>query len=519
MTQLFRRNWWLVALLIAAIFTRFYNIPDSLQFQGDQGRDAMIVARIFLYHDPVFIGPVTSVGNMYLGPLYYYFMLPFLWLSYPSPVGPAYGVALLGVLTVYFLYQWGKAMVGKTAALFAATLFTFSATITLFSRFSWNPNPAPFVSLSLLYALWLTQTKSAKYWWVVGLCIAILIQLHYLTLLAAAAAGGVWVWQVSSSFWQVKRHGWDKKAWWSQTRPLWQGTVMAAAIFLISLTPLMLFDWKHDWLNAKAFQSLIWKSDTFEVQDQAELQGLAKTWHFLKELDGRSMHVLFEYNIGKWRELNRLLVLVVIAVAAGTLTIQRNYPHRSGLGLILWFIAVGIVGTAAYQHTVFDHYIAYLFPVTALLLGIVLAQLVQLKLGELPFGKYLVIFCLGGFLFYNLPRLPLTSTGWTIADINMTSQSILDRVQPGEKYNIVLLSESGDLDGQNYRYFLTTEPGKNPVLPEHRDEAQTLFIINEAKAVTDVVSLPAYEIVTFPNHQVSEKYQVPNGPEISVLRR
>src|SRR5690606_24275698 len=85
----------MIAIVVVGAGLRLYNLPHTAQFLGDQGRDALIVSRIFKEGDLVFIGPVTSVGNMYLGPLYYYFMLPFLWLSYPSPLGPAYGVAIL----------------------------------------------------------------------------------------------------------------------------------------------------------------------------------------------------------------------------------------------------------------------------------------------------------------------------------------------------------------------------------------------------------------------------------------
>ena len=96
----------LIFFLIVAIaaFLRFYNLKDSLMFQGDQGRDALVVSQIFQELDPVFIGPVTSIGNMYLGPFYYYFMLPFLFLSYPSPMGPVYAVAGLGLVTVVLFF-------------------------------------------------------------------------------------------------------------------------------------------------------------------------------------------------------------------------------------------------------------------------------------------------------------------------------------------------------------------------------------------------------------------------------
>ena len=103
-----KQSWhWYVALAIMLIggFLRLYRVPDTLMFLGDQGRDALIVARIFKEFDPVLIGPVTSVGNLYLGPLYYYFMLPFLWLSYPSPLGPVYAVAIFSTLNLFLLYH------------------------------------------------------------------------------------------------------------------------------------------------------------------------------------------------------------------------------------------------------------------------------------------------------------------------------------------------------------------------------------------------------------------------------
>ena len=108
--------------------------------------------------------------------------------------------------------------------------------------------------------------------------------------------------------------------------------------------------------------------------------------------------------------------------------------------------------------------------------------------------------------------------GWTVNDIQMTSEEILKHVQPGEKYNLVLLSESRDIDGQNYRYFLTTGHTR-PVRTEDRDSIDTLFIINEEKILDKVTDSPIYEIVVFPNKEPAEVFNIPGGPEITVLRR
>ena len=140
-------DWAVVVAVICGAFFRLYNIPLSFQFLGDQGRDVLIVARMFKELDPVFIGPVTSVGNMYLGPLYYYFMLPWLWLTYPSPLGPQYAVAVLGIVANWLIWVLGKRMMGKWPAAIATVLFAFSQVAVEYTRFSWNPNPIPLVSL------------------------------------------------------------------------------------------------------------------------------------------------------------------------------------------------------------------------------------------------------------------------------------------------------------------------------------------------------------------------------------
>src|SRR5258706_2554395 len=91
----------LLLIIIWAIgaFMRLYKISGYMTFLGDEGRDVIIVKRLLTeLHTPL-IGPGTSIGNMYLGPAYYYMMaIPLLVFNF-SPVGPAVFIALLSLLT------------------------------------------------------------------------------------------------------------------------------------------------------------------------------------------------------------------------------------------------------------------------------------------------------------------------------------------------------------------------------------------------------------------------------------
>ncbi|MCX6704440.1 MAG: hypothetical protein NTZ07_03265, partial [Candidatus Woesebacteria bacterium] len=124
-----------VILALAAVL-RLYKIDQYMTFLVDEGRDVIIVRRFLTELRPPLIGPGTSIGNMYLGPLYYYMMAPALLFANFSPVGPAVQIALLGVATVFFVWFAGRVWFGKTAGLISAGLYAISPTVINFSRSS-----------------------------------------------------------------------------------------------------------------------------------------------------------------------------------------------------------------------------------------------------------------------------------------------------------------------------------------------------------------------------------------------
>lgn len=486
----------LLLILLSAVFLRFYNLENSLMFQGDQGRDALVVSSIFKDLDPVFIGPVTSIGNMYLGPFYYYFMLPFLFLSYPSPMGPVYGVAAISVLTVFLFFQIAKRIFKSRTAYLATIFFTFSAGVVNLARFSWNPNLAPFFSLLMFYFTYQAWQKNSKYWLAVALCFSILIQLHYVTLLAFSGAGLILLLQLFEK-------GKSKQK-------LFKHVLLAISIFLLSLTPLMLFDYKHDFLNAKSFANIFTKEESFNLEKKAQRNKTSAVYKFLTlDLKDKASKIIFEPSFGV-HKLNHPFLFVALAVSLIYLGVKK-FKLEKGEIVLLAFLLPGIIGVSLYQHQVYEHYIAYLFPFVYIFYGLFFAKFKN---------KWLMFSLLLPFLtFYminNWSRYNLKDNGWKLSDLERTSQAIYQRVLPNEKYNIVLLSESKDLYGMNYRYFLSTEENE-PVKIEDHHLAQKLFIINEEKVEKNVLDSLIYEIVVFPNKQVVEVFQIENGPEITVL--
>src|SRR2546421_10926347 len=123
----------LAGILLFAAFLRLYKIADYMTFLGDEGRDVLVVYNILHGHFTL-LGPNSSVGGFFLGPIYYYLMAPFLLLFNFDPVGPAVMIALFSVATVYLIYKIGKEFFGFSAGIVASLLYAVSPLVIAYSH-------------------------------------------------------------------------------------------------------------------------------------------------------------------------------------------------------------------------------------------------------------------------------------------------------------------------------------------------------------------------------------------------
>ena len=172
-------------ILLGAAFLRLYRVSDYMTFLGDEGRDALVVYNILHGHFTL-LGPTSSVGGFFLGPIYYYFMAPFLWLFNYDPVGPALLIGLVGTATVFLVYKVGTEFFGKTVGIIAAGLYAIAPLVIAYSRSSWQPNPMPFFTLLMFYLLYKALLRNNVWLFVLsGLLFGIMMQLHYLSIFVA----------------------------------------------------------------------------------------------------------------------------------------------------------------------------------------------------------------------------------------------------------------------------------------------------------------------------------------------
>src|SRR3989304_9348625 len=110
----------LTSILFLALFVRVYRVGDLLGFWYDQGRDALIIWK--LWHEGKFflIGPVTGLAGIFLGPLYYYLIAPLYLIGGGNPIYPVVFLAFLSTIAIFLLYFLGRQMHSREAGIFAA---------------------------------------------------------------------------------------------------------------------------------------------------------------------------------------------------------------------------------------------------------------------------------------------------------------------------------------------------------------------------------------------------------------
>ncbi len=490
------REWCVVACIVLGAFLRFYRL-DNAMFQGDQGRDALIVSRIFTERDLVFIGPVTSIGNMYLGPFYYYFMAPWLFLTYPSPIGPVIAVATLSVILLACTYWLGQELVGKSAALVATILLTFSTVMIDASRFSWNPNPAPLVGFLLLYSTF-KATRDPRFWIAAAICGSILLQLHYVTLLGCAASGLLWL----VSAFRI-HHTKD-------SQKFWYATCIALFICIAFFAPLFLFDAKHQWLNLQAAQKIVSSSENFGYAGTTE-----KILTTVHDVDNQLVFLIFKLLVRDKAQGAVIPVLTTLTIIGAIVGIRtQKSKELGGVATVVLFVCVTAFGLAAYRHSIFIHYVIFCMPAATLLFGWCSTRLYRMHraLVAVPILSTAMIVAL------QQPHYSFAPAGPTFAQLEHVAHMIQSNLNPQERYIVILLSESHDILGMNYRYFLSADKKKRPLEPGMFD-ADTLVVINEEKKTQTPQDLPIYEIVTFPAKTPDKVIRSETEADVYIFRR
>lgn len=482
----------LVVILLLGAYLRLYRIADYMTFLGDEGRDVLVVKKMLVDHKFTLLGPTASVGGFFLGPIYYYFMLPFLWLFRLDPVGPAVMVALFGLATVFLVYKVGEAFFDKKAGLLAALLYALSPLVIAYSRSSWNPNIVPFFSLLFIYTLWLVIVKNKwPYLFWTGLILGIGLQLHYLfTFLIPVAM--IYLLIYGRTFREIRYY------------------LLGFLGFLLGYSPFLAFEVRHSFPNTQTLLRFVFSSGETGFTGN-------KFFSIIQDVIFRLFGRLVTYfpDPGIFSQMPKLSQQFYWWLTMGLISVSLliffynliKKPNKTLILLFLWF-GVGVFLFGFYRKPIYDYYFGFMFSLPFLLVGMAASFLLDLK-------SYLVkgatILFLSLLLWINWEGRPFKSI--PNRQLNQTkeiSQFVLDKTE-GKPFNFALIT--GQNSDHAYRYFLEiwgnpSIPIENPqVDPQRKTVSGQLLVICEISNCQPL-GHPLWEIAGFGRAEIEGEWPV-----------
>jgi len=478
----------LLLILLLASFLRLWRIYDFAVFLGDEGRDALVVKKMIVEHRFTLLGPMTSVGNMYLGPVYYYMMIIPLWLTRLDPVGPAMMVAIIGVLTVLLIYLTGRDFFDKLVGLTAALLYAVSPLVISHTRSSWNPNPMPFFALLAIYSLFKAIKNQDRRWlMVLGLSLGITTQLHYMSLILI---GSIFL------FLLILRPKFSLKDYF-----------LLFISFVLVLVPQILFELRHDFVISKSIITFLKER---EVSPDSFSKLLACAFSLYKRL--------FTSLIGlKNRFLGNLLALFSGALGFFILVKEREFLKKNlGLTILFFWITLGVLELGFYRGDIHDHYFGFLFPAPFLLFSSMICFSFRSKIG-LPIGSMIVFF----LFLINLRQTPFfakENPGYHIRKAKEVARLIANDAD-NQKFNLIWISPVHDYLAMNYRYFLDIF-GKPARDKTEFTDIEFLYVIMEGnKLELEPEKMPFWEIKSFGPAIIDKEWQYDSITKIYKLKK
>ena len=230
-----------LALFAIFLFIRLYNLNARIIFDWDQEQFSTQVMDILRNGKFTLLGPrVTDVRGFFLAPYFTYILIPFFAFTRLSPFALVLFVAFINISFFALAYRLITKMFGWVTAIIFLSLWTFSSYHAGYDVIPWWPIMLPFGALLTWWSIWrIYQKDTLKNWLVLGLILGIFIHMHFQFVFVYLFVA-VMIFIVKPKKWQ-------------------SGSQVTLSIIAALLIPLVIFDFRHNFLNSTLFTNYFLK--------------------------------------------------------------------------------------------------------------------------------------------------------------------------------------------------------------------------------------------------------------------
>lgn len=409
-------------ILFLAAFLRFYRLPEMAYFDFDQEYAANFAWSVLREFPIQMIGQGLSVQGLFMGPLYFYYLVPFFAIFNLHPLGGAVGSVILGLVITIAYYYYGNKLFGRPAGLIAAFLRAI-----LFSKLedSWSMVPAYSSELLVLvtwYCFYQYWKGNTRYLPLLGLVFGLYTSFHpilfpfYLVFLILLLFRRIW--------------------------PNLKTLLLSIGALILPLIPLILFEYFHKFLEVKRLIELfsISKSGTISLS-------ISKLIGYIRIiLDGPRYNL--HLNVNPPYLLSVILIMMMLILTIKGIGLWKESFH------LVTFSVTFLIFTLYYYFfpaNVSDYY--FMAPIILLvfylsgILGYLAVKSVGLRLGIIVF--------LGYVAFINIKLLQNKWSNPSLTTFyhkDAIVRAILKKQPPNEDFFVSYISLPGWNNGFNYLF-------------------------------------------------------------------
>lgn len=137
------------------VFIQFSDLPGWIRLGFDQVDNGWAAIRIVIEHNYPLVGMVAKNNSgIYIGPLYYYLVALFYWLTNFHPIASPLLAAISGLLSFAVLYVITKKIFNTQVALWALFIHVFSIASLIGDKTQWPVNFIAPIGLLVFYFLY-----------------------------------------------------------------------------------------------------------------------------------------------------------------------------------------------------------------------------------------------------------------------------------------------------------------------------------------------------------------------------
>jgi len=407
----------LIFILIVVInLIRFWNFPEWYIFDADQETLSLMVKQIVVDHKPLLIGMPTSVGGMFIGPLLVYLLAPFYQLGSMSPWSNFLFVLLGSLATTASIYFVSSKIFSKSTGVYATVIYGLSFLITSFDRTFWNPTLMPLASIWMFYGLWRYLNDRKTIWLVLSvMAVGFMANFHFTFVFGL---GFLFIsWLLFSRNFRI--------------------LLLMGLIFFIFVSPLVIFDLRHDLFITRNFLSFL-------------SSGPEKTSNIVQSFSLLEKAMVY-FSVLKATLYNHASIILDLIVAFGLLVYSAIAVIRKNLGnkLILIAMGVSLAVMLVNRGPFLPYYLNFVFPLWSFVLAQGLSKL-NFKYAFLPIGVVVVMAAV------NVPAILNSRTNLSLKYKKAIADYIAADAR-GSTFKVDFIHQPGLKTGFNYLFWQATK--------------------------------------------------------------